>query len=214
MKPIIIFDLDGTLVDLWPIERRTLEAVIQNKLLENRVISGRLNRIKKSGENSLWKIYKITCKTFRVDAISRKKEFLTRYDYSQKRLIRSGGYSCPQVYFRSSDLRKLATNYQLALVTGSNEQEAKFVLREAGVDTLFKDALLMTRDKIKFSKVTGMPFKRIAKFGENGAIVIGDGTSDKIGARKAGLPFLDVREIRTEGVLDYLLTLKKIAEVF
>jgi len=192
----IIFDLDGTLVDLWPVEKTTLVSLITStSRAKSTEVLPALELLKRS-DLSLYRMFKNLYKKWGGLVIT-KKEFIKKYDKTQKYLFKKNAYPPIKIYISKNDLRSLSRKYTLALVTGSRCQELQFVLRKTELSKFFIKNQTITSDSVYSSKNTGIPFKRLAKLNKGTAIVIGDSLSDKQGAQKARLPFVLVKKATT-----------------
>ncbi len=172
----LIFDIDGTLTDMWPIERAVLSELIQPGQLPL------LDSLKRQGVNNLYNLYCQTTKTrvgrlvFRV-FYSRNFETLREDDA----LPMVQGYPC--VNF----IRQNGTNFGYVYATGGLKAEAEYVLECLGILELFNLEVSTSKDNYKFSKATGRPFAKTKRqVGE--CYLITDSQQDVDGAEKAGVP--------------------------
>lgn len=189
----IIFDLDGTLVDLWPIERLTILNIFRKKNeIKNQAMLRYLDKLKFLKINSLETLSIKTKKKYDLEKPN-LENFKDIYDQIQKNLIKNKSYPALKSFIDKTNLAKLTKNYQLALVTGSSKQETLFVLENTNLLNLFNKNLIITSDDTPLEKNSGFAFKTIKKKINTRAIIIGDSNQDKFGANKAGLPCLIVK---------------------
>lgn len=189
----IIFDLDGTLVDLWPIERATLVAMFLKLTdYEKKLLPTKLNLLKKS-RNDLFKIFNSLFAKYSDKKISRQR-FNKLYDEIQRSLIKTKTYPKIKKYIDREPLMRLKNKYTLALVTGSRTQELNYLLKTAKFTDIFIKDLIICSDTMKQPKNTGIPFKAISERNPGPIVVIGDSGSDKLGAQKAKIPYVIIKK--------------------
>ncbi len=202
----IIFDLDGTLTDLWPIERETLaEMLITRNPFSKSKILKTIEGIKQSGQNSLWLIFNQASGTK-----MNRQEFCQQYDQIQKRMIEKNSYPKIKNLISIEDIKKIENDYRFALVTGSRKQEALYVLKRLEILDLFESDLIITSDMVPESKDTGKAFQIIKDKAGEGAIVIGDSESDKAGAQKTKLFYIIVDKNSPERTWSVLSVFKNL----
>ncbi|KXK08796.1 MAG: Phosphoglycolate phosphatase [Microgenomates bacterium OLB22] len=149
----LIFDIDGTLTDMGPIER-TIEQVV-------RLRTGRVS----------------------------KKEYQRLYDQVTRRLQKDGLLPKPVAFPLVQWIKKNKTSYRFVYATGGETSESQYILRELGLLDLFDLENSVSATNCRFSKKTGIPFRRIIKKYPD-CIVIGDSEKDCQGAEKAKAPFI------------------------
>ena len=204
--PTIIFDLDGTLVDLWPIERATLVAMfLKLPDCEKKLRPTKLNLLKKS-RNDLFKIFNSLFAKYSDKKIS-KQRFNKLYDETQRSLIKTKTYPKIKKYIDREPLMRLKNKYTLALVTGSRTQELNYVLEATKLTNIFNKHLIICSDTLKQSKSTGIPFKAISKRNPGPIVVIGDSDSDKLGAQKEKIPYVIIK--KGKKIKDAIRAIKK-----
>jgi len=91
-----------------------------------------------------------------------------------------------------SDIKSLAKDYTLALVTGSPRQEALEALQAMDILDLFDKNLIITQDDTDGGKSTGEPFLVLKQRIRTALVFIGDSDADQIGCKKAELSFIRI----------------------
>lgn len=91
-----------------------------------------------------------------------------------------------------ADLIDLKKDYKLALVTGSPQWEVDEVFGDLDWEGIFEIAIC--KDNKGSDKSTGLPFIKILQETGGPAVVIGDGDSDREGAKVANIDFIRVEE--------------------
>lgn len=98
----------------------------------------------------------------------------------------------PQRYPIVDWIKANKNNCRFIYATGGQEKETQYVLDRLGIRKYFDIENSITKNQCRFSKRTGIPFRKIKKkFGD--CIVIADGGNDYKGARKANLGFLKIK---------------------
>lgn len=174
----IIFDIDGTLTDLWPLERAVLIAMTGR---------GSTKQIDAAERSNAYKIFRKVSRS----KISKGK-YRELYDASFFRLSRRGGLPKLERFPTVQWIISNRDNYHFVYATGGLRREALYVLKSFGLSGLFDVANSLDRDNCRYSKRTGIPFKRMkGKFSD--CVVVTDTESDCDGARLAGVPCRKIR---------------------
>jgi len=167
MKKIILFDLDGTLADVQPIEKLVLAKILKNR---NVVFSGRSS-------------FDLVRQLVGLD----ETEFYLEYAKCFEILKIKNSLPIPKMLI---DIRKFCfePGCCLGLVTGSVRKEAKWVLEKLGIKACFSPDLVMCREDYYREKKSGEPYQKMKDIFPNVLIVaVGDTRDDLLGSRVAGL---------------------------
>lgn len=182
----IIFDLAGTIADIWPLERETLIKFYEGKNIT--ATRKKLNKLSRSGIKNLFILFQ---------NISEKKlnsnEFEQQYLKNQKQLRKENKIPKLKIFLKQKFLPK-KTN--LALITGSPLSEALLVLEKAGCKKYFSKKLILSKGDYPGSKRTGEPFLMIKKQIGSRAVVVGDSLDDVVGAKIADYNCIKVRSCK------------------
>lgn len=174
----IIFDIDGTLTNMWPIEKSVLLALLGKEF------SNDIENIYQSGIKDTYTIFCKICKT----KINRTK-YTRYYNRIFSRLKRNNSLPKPIKYPIVDWIKKNKANYYFIYATGGQASETIYVLESLGLNKVFDFKNSLNKNNYPFSKITGLPFKKIkSKFPD--CFVVTDSQSDCQGARRAGIPFL------------------------
>ena len=183
----IIFDLDGTIADLWPLERETLLAIAGAR--RDPEVRNALEPLAASysGGRPLWKIFR----SLFPNRFGSERAFRARYDEVQAELIRTG--SCPSfpTYLRREAMER-TFGIAFGLATGSSRAEAEYVLKAIGCREFFSSVLILTRENGGAEKGSGRVLTTLRKRFGGRIAFIGDSDSDEKEAAVAGVPFFRV----------------------
>jgi phosphoglycolate phosphatase-like HAD superfamily hydrolase len=171
----LIFDIDGTLTEIWPLER----AILCN--LNLTVMPTELDTLYQSGIRDLYVLYKKIATPY----IS-KSEFRKSYDDMCQQLWSKGALPQLTAYTLVEFIKQYANRYQFIYATGGGEVETKYVLNSLGIGQYFNINDSISRNTCKFKKSTGIPLRKILIKYPN-SILITDSQSDLSGARKIGM---------------------------
>lgn len=177
----LIFDIDGTLTDMWPIEQSVLLAMTPQP------DSGRLDQLKAQGLSELWLLYTRSSCT-KIAAVA----FRAQYRQSFIELAERGKLPTPKPYQTVSFISENSERYKFVFATGGLEVEAKYVLSSLGLDRYFDLERSTSRDTCIFSKATGIPFRQLAKLYPQ-CLVVTDGDTDMLGAKRAKIPAIQLK---------------------
>lgn len=172
----IIFDVDGTLTDMWPIEKSVLLRMTDRKLEK------RIEQAKASGISNTYRIFL----KFSKRKVSKKK-YTDSYNKSFSVLLKSGKLPVPEKYPLANWIFANKNKYHFLYATGGQRLETQYALRQLGLTKYFDLANSVDKTTCRFSKKTGVPFRKIkAKF--NDCMLISDSEADCKGARLANVP--------------------------
>lgn len=174
----IIFDIDGTLTNIWPIEKSVLLRMTKGRYED------KMDELKKSGISDTYKIFlKVSSKR-----ISKRKYF-SLYNQSFLKLV-----NLPKLvnYPIIDWIKKNRDKYIFVYATGGQKVETEYVLTQLGVINYFDLKNSVDKSNCRFSKKTSIPFRKIKSKYED-CILITDSDSDGIGASKAGIRFIKIK---------------------
>jgi HAD superfamily phosphatase len=191
---IIIFDVDGVLVDVSESFHRTLiETVLHftGKRVKRAEIHEWKNR---SGFNDDW-----TLSTAWVRSLG----FNHTYDEVKAKFVeiywgkdRPGNAGRERWLLPKRELQRLAKRAELALFTGRVERELDFTMKRAGVRSVFKK--IITVEKVSRPKPDPEGLLAILEGRDpSTAIYIGDNIDDARASKAAGVPFIGILAYRS-----------------
>jgi len=188
--PTIIFDLDGTIANLWPIERITLARIAKEFFgIPEETAYQRLDSAYNAKTRSLRTLLQ-RCIEKRIS----NERFVKLYQNVQAQCIRQKKYPILIPLIPPSTIQECSRENTLALVTGSYTREAQYVLRVLNIQRYFKKRLIITADDMNVGKESGIPFQQIMKKTKGPWRVIGDSESDKAGAMRCNITFINAKE--------------------
>lgn len=176
----IICDIDGTLTNMWPIEREVLMCMVGCEY------EMRLDEIKQTGISSTYDIY-----IRYTGGYIGKKDYFRRYNSTFRKLLRADKLPKPEKYPSVDWIRLNSQYYRFVYATGGQKWETLYVLKQLGILQQFDITRSIDKTSYRFSKSTGLPFKRILHTCGD-CILISDSESDCEGARKLGLQYQKV----------------------
>ncbi|KKP33094.1 MAG: hypothetical protein A2312_03645 [Candidatus Staskawiczbacteria bacterium RIFOXYB2_FULL_32_9] len=174
----IIFDIDGTLTDMWPIEEAVLLYMTNGKYKE------KINALKLSGISDTYKIYKQVW-----DKNISKKNYFNFYNKSFNKLIINNKLPAVKKYPLVKWIRNNVNKYNFVYATGGQRLETLYVLRKLGLLAYFDIKNSIDKSNCRFSKKTGIPFNMIKKK-FNDCLLITDSRNDCTGAVLVKVPFI------------------------
>jgi phosphoglycolate phosphatase-like HAD superfamily hydrolase len=174
----IIFDIDGTLTDMWPIEKSVLLRMTKGKY------GNKIEELKKSGMSDTHTIFS------KVSGIRiSKKKYVALYNKSFLNLSRR-----PKIkkYPIVEWIKKNRDKYLFVYATGGQKLETEYVLSQLGIIDYFDVSNSIHKNNCRFSKKSGIPFKKI-KAHYKDCLLITDSQRGAVGAQLAGIPALIVK---------------------
>lgn len=180
-KKTLIFDIDGTLTNLWPIERVVLAEMLGVPQPE------KLDRQKTFKRNTNYEIF-LRCSRVRCS----KQEFTQRYTSVFLQLKAAKRLPVPKLFLIVAWLKDAADSFHCVYATGGQRAETQYVLEELGISSLFDLTASVDKTTCRYSKSTGIPLRKIAARYPN-CLLITDSESDCRGAHIANIPFLRIQ---------------------
>lgn len=177
----IICDIDGTLTDMWPIEKSVLLSML-GKECERKIKALYLSGIKDT--------YKIFL-TFSKKKIG-KAEYVKKYNRAFLILLRTNQLPAPVSYPIVNWLRKNKNNYRFVYATGGQKEEAEYVLKKLKLFQFFNLEKSISKSNCRFSKRTGLVFKKLKRQFPD-CFLITDSESDCVGAKRAKIGFIKIK---------------------
>jgi phosphoglycolate phosphatase-like HAD superfamily hydrolase len=181
----LIFDIDGTLTDMWPIERCVLAQIIQKTCIDQ------INTLKNRGINDLYTLYCMV-----THSRPGKLTFRSRYREAFIQLNANNMLPKPVAYQAVKFISNNQQIYRYVYATGGLKIEAEYILFSFGIDTLFDLKQSISRDTYKYSKLTGLPFRKLNMMLKP-SLIIADSKSDRMGATIAKVPVLLLKPNKT-----------------
>ncbi|MDO8428202.1 MAG: histidinol-phosphate transaminase [Candidatus Diapherotrites archaeon] len=206
-KPLLIFDLDGVLIDVTQSYRKAIQKTVQfftgKKIKENEI-----QELKNTGNyNNDWKLsqklIQINGKKVKFEKVRRKfQEYYLGKNWA-------GLILSERILVKLKLLEKLSEQYSLSIFTGRPKKEALFALNKLGLARYFKEIICLedTGEKMKPN-----PFGLnliLKKYNRKNAIYIGDSMEDIWAAKKAGIQTIGIAK-RKEKKLKKLFLNEKI----
>lgn len=177
----IICDIDGTITNMWPIEKSVLLYMTDRKFEKD------IERIKLSGISDTYKIFL----KFSNRKIS-KKEYTDFYNQSFCTLLKKGKLPAPEKYPLVKWIFANRNKYRFVYATGGQRSETLYVLKSFELTKYFDLENSTDKTACRFSKKTGIPFRKIkSKFKD--CVLFSDSKADCSGAVLAKVPFILVK---------------------
>jgi len=176
---LIIFDMDGTLINSGDVITNTINFVRQNIGLENIPKDIMLKQLNNPDINSSEFFYGTS------EFTSEQTELFTKYydeNCTKDIKLYDGIYDL---------LDKLSKKYILSVATNASSRFAKQMLKALDIDKFFQ--FLIGHDMVKNPKPSGeMILKTLDKLDikQQNAILIGDSQKDKLAAKNASINFI------------------------
>lgn len=185
--PLLLLDVDGTITSTWPLERTTM--LFMADCLDDDASMRRLEAIAAQSDHAL-SLVELMNAVF-SDVVYDLPDFYRAYDQAQRELLREkllpslSVYLSPEMLAWTSDL-----NVSVGIATGSPSQEVSYVLSELGCESLVDPAFVVDRDTGGLEKATGVPLRTLADRATGKTVFIGDSHSDREGAERANIFFI------------------------
>ena len=176
----IICDIDGTLTDMWPIEK----AILLKLLGENK--TDEIEKIKSSGISDTYAIFSNLSKQ-KIDA----EKYFTKYNQAFLKLKMDKNLPKIKKYPIVNWIIRNKNKYDFVYATGGQREETLFVLDKLNLLSTFDLENSIDKSVCPYSKQTGIPLQ-ILKNKYPNCILITDSESDCVGAKIAKIPFLKI----------------------
>jgi HAD superfamily phosphatase len=185
MKPILIFDMDGVLVDVTESYRETIAATVEH-YTGTRPTNEQIQQFKNQGGfNDDWRLshYIITGVGFEVPFEEMKAHF--------QELFLGGLILREKWIARPGVLQKLSEQFRFAIFTGRPREEAALTLRRFAPDLTFHPIVAM--EDVENPKPAPDGLLRVARENPDAKLIyIGDSIDDARSARAAKIPFIGI----------------------
>jgi len=183
--PILIFDMDGVLVDVTESYRETIAATVEH-FTGARPTNDQIQQFKnRGGFNDDWQLSHYIIKGVGIDV-----PFEEMKAYFQKLFL--GGLILREKWIARPDvLEKLAEQFRLAIFTGRPREEADITLKRFAPNLIFDPIVAM--EDVAQKKPAPDGLLRIAAANPGSKLVyVGDSIDDARSARTAKVPFIGV----------------------
>jgi len=187
----IICDIDGTITNMWPIEKSVLLYMTDRKFEKD------IEQVKLSGISETYKIFL----KFSNQKISKKK-YTDFYNQSFSVLLKNGKLPALEKYPLVEWIFDSRNKYRFVYATGGQQLETLYVLKSLGLSKYFDLENSTDKTTCRFSKKTGIPFRKIkSKFKD--CVLVSDSKVDCKGATLAKIPFVLVKP--KQNYFDFIL---------
>ncbi len=177
----IIFDIDGTLTNMWPIEKSVLLYMTKGKFEKE------IDLMKSFGVSDTYHIFR-KCSRQKIT----KKKYVDFYNFSLQVLLKGNKLPDLESYPLVKWILINRSNYNFVYTTGGQQSETLYTLNNLGLIQFFDLENSISKTTCRFSKRTGIPFKKIKlKFSD--CILISDSKSDCYGASLVNIPYILVK---------------------
>jgi HAD superfamily phosphatase len=193
--PIIIFDVDGVLVDVRGSFHRTLIETLHH-FTRKRVTSAEIHAWKnRGGFNDDWKLSHTWIQSLGFD--NSYDEIKRKFQEIYWGNGNSGNVRRERWLLPKPTLKRLGKNSELAIFTGRIRHELDYTLDRNNLRPYFKR--IVTVENVKNPKPDPEGLLQILNGRDpNNAIYLGDNIDDAVAAKAAKVPFLGVLPYRSE----------------
>lgn len=193
-KPLLVFDLDGTLIDVSNSYRKAIKETVK-EFSGKTVCDEEIQELRDTGNfNNDWKLSAelLIRRSKGVSFEKIKKKFQEIYlgnDFD-------GVILNEKLFVERKKLEKLAEEYCLAVLTGRPREEALFALKRFGVLDLFSDLVCLEDVKGEL-KPNGFGLELVReRFKCKDLVYFGDSKEDELCAENADAEFVGVNKMR------------------
>ena len=182
----IICDIDGTLTDMWPIEKSVL------LFMTDRKFANYLEQLKCSGISDLYKLFtKIT-----RESIGKQKFFII-YNQAFEILLEENNLPKPKKLPLVKWIKLNSSKYIFVYATGGQRLETRYVLENLGLAPFFDFKNSIDKTSCRFAKRTGITFLKIkSKYSD--CLLITDSLSDCEGTVIAKIPCVIIAHLQSK----------------
>jgi FMN phosphatase YigB (HAD superfamily) len=174
----IICDIDGTLTNMWPIERTVLMRLLSD---QNAM---KLDRLKSLEVSETYRLFcRITRK--RTTKLVYQNLYQQAFEYCKAAKLFPALERYSVVDWIVQNCKKIHFVY----ATGGQREESLYVLEQLDILQYFDLKHSVDKTSCCFGKRTGIPFKKILRKYPN-AVLLTDSESDCLGASKVGLSYI------------------------
>jgi histidinol-phosphate aminotransferase len=211
-RPVLIFDLDGVLVDVSQSYRTAIKKTAEYFTKKKVSFSEIQNFKEKGGLNNDWDLTEAIISDKGIDVPKNKIiQKFQEYYLGKEKLINKEKWLLSR-----NRIKKLSEEYKLAIVTGRPKQEAVYALKKFGFEEYFET--IVTLDDIPEGKEKPNPFSlklALKKMGAEEGIYVGDSIDDAIAAKRARIEFIGVLPPKTKSkTLERLMKKNGATKVF
>ncbi|MBU5682285.1 MAG: HAD-IA family hydrolase [Candidatus Aenigmatarchaeota archaeon] len=195
MKFVVVFDLDGTLVDSVELHAKAFKFAIKSLGYKN--IEKLYKKYKKLTGIPSEEIIKILIPNISSNEIKKIRLLKDKYFVKNIGKIREK----KKVINILKELKQ--KNIKIALFTSSSKKIAKMILKKFKLEKYFD--YLVCREDVKNPKPNEEGLIKIMnKFKTKNLVFIGDSKYDKLAAKNAKIKFLNVKELNKEKIYKIL----------
>jgi len=182
---VLVFDMDGVLVDVTDSYRETIVRTVEHftaKAITRELIQDYKNQ---GGWNNDWALSQKICADLDFEV-----PYGAVVEYFNHLFLDQGLIHRERWLPKDGLLDRLSAKFELAIFTGRTTQEAEITLQRQGLRDLF---LLMTADNVEREKPAPDGLLKIAKQRpEKKLLYVGDTVDDARCARAANVPFIGI----------------------
>lgn len=114
-------------------------------------------------------------------------------------LVNVGGEPLSRVFIEEKELKQLATEYELSIVTGATRVQLEYVLSSTFLGAYFDANNTISKDECSEDKATGKPFQTLLDRGfSTPVVIIGDSEGDRLGSEILMVPFVDIKTAKLQ----------------
>lgn len=169
----ILCDIDGTLTNMWPIERAILISLLNDQV--------KIDKLYENGINDLSKIYNMVSKKK-----IRKSNYENKHNKAFLKLLKSKKVPDIPKYPLVKWILKNKNNYVFVYATGGQKLKTEYILKKFKILKYFDLKNSVNKTNCRFKKISGLPFKKIKNVYSN-ILFFTDSNDDVLGAKKAGI---------------------------
>ena len=174
----IYFDIDGTLTDMWPLEKKVLQSLCQDASLSQ------LDSVRQVAKKDLYSAFKLVDKAARSCTL---KQFRTGFAASLDSLVAKQQQPNLVAYPTVCFIKENADKARFCYATGGTAKEAKIVLDCLGIASLFDINRSYSRDNLPYPKNDVRFFKSLQEKTVEPFCFVGDSQLEVSAAIRAGI---------------------------